>query len=61
MPRSTIREHGADQLLFQPSPDAQYDRVDCLLSEVTAARLPMKLLFVGNEAFQPEANHAQAH
>jgi hypothetical protein len=37
--------------LIQPDPDADYTKIDCLLREVEKAHLPLKLGFVGNEAY----------
>ncbi len=47
--RSTFKLVGNDELHVQPSPDAQYERVDCALTELKKANMPVKMGFVGNE------------
>jgi hypothetical protein len=42
-----------DDLHFRPSPDARYEDVDCAIAALNKANLPLKLGFVGNEAFVP--------
>ncbi len=46
---------GPNELRFQPPADAKYESVDCALSELKKLKFPMKMGFVGNEAFAPEA------
>jgi hypothetical protein len=42
-----------DELRFRPAPDAKYEDVDCALAALKKANLPLKLGFVGNEAYAP--------
>jgi hypothetical protein len=43
-----------DNIIFRPPADANYDDVDCALTEVKKSPFPFKLGFVGNEALAPE-------
>lgn len=40
-----------DDLHFRPSPDAKYEDVDCAIKALQKAKLPLKVGFVGNEAY----------
>jgi hypothetical protein len=53
LPPSTFKRIGKDELTLQLSPDARYESVDCALTELNKAKLPLKLGFVGNE-YVPE-------
>jgi hypothetical protein len=43
-----------DNIIFRPPADANYDDVDCALTEVKKSPFSFKLGFVGNEALAPE-------
>jgi hypothetical protein len=49
--RSTFKLVGDDELHVKPDPNERYERVDCALSELRRARLPVKMGFVGNEYY----------
>src|SRR5207253_5717653 len=49
--RSTFKLIGDDELHVQPRPNAHYESVDCALSELRNAKLPVKMGFVGNEYY----------
>ncbi|MCC2975864.1 hypothetical protein LK533_04130 [Sphingomonas sp. PL-96] len=49
-PRGWLRHKGGDEIRFLPDPDAEYDKVDCVLKQLRESRIPMKLGFIGNEA-----------
>ncbi len=49
-PRGWLRHKGGNEVRFLPDPDAEYDKVDCVLKQLRESRIPMNLGFVGNEA-----------
>jgi hypothetical protein len=49
--RSTFKLVGDDELHIKPDPTEKYERVDCALSGLRVARLPVKMGFVGNEYY----------
>ncbi|HEU0098415.1 MAG TPA: hypothetical protein VFQ67_06520 [Allosphingosinicella sp.] len=51
-PDSVLKLDGDDDLHIQPAPDSSYESVDCLIKAVKEAGLPVKLGFVGNEAYE---------
>ena len=51
-----LKLEGTDRLLIQPLPTEKYEHVDCALSELKKANLPLKMGFVGNEAYSNESN-----
>jgi hypothetical protein len=51
LPPSVFEIKPPDDLHFRPSPDARYEDVDCAISALRKANLPLKLGFVGNEAY----------
>ncbi len=56
LPRSALTLQGNDELRFQPPQDAEYEAVDCALQKIKEAKLPgLKMSFVGNERYEPEA------
>ncbi len=54
LPASTIKMVGIDELRIRPPSDAKYENVDCMLTALREAGIPMRMGFVGNEAFQTE-------
>jgi hypothetical protein len=46
---------GDSELHVQPSPDADYESVDCVLQELREAKLPVNVGFVGNEYYNENA------
>ena len=56
MPREVWKLLGENQVTLQPRADAPYEGVDCLLSELQKSKLPVRLGFVGNEAFSETVN-----
>jgi hypothetical protein len=51
----TLRLIGDKQVTLQPPQDTPYERVDCLLRELSNSKLRSRDLgFVGNEAFSTE-------
>ena len=52
LPRSVFTLTGDDELTLQPESTSAYSSVDCALSEIKKSKLPLKLGFVGNEAYQ---------
>ena len=56
MPREVWKLRSEHQVTLQPSPDAPYEGVDCLLRELQKSKLPVRLGFVGNEAFSENVN-----
>ena len=54
LPDSALKLEGEDQLHVQPPPDASYDSVDCVLTALRKADLPLKMGFVGNEVYETE-------
>jgi len=50
--RSAFDLRGDDELHFKPDPDARYESVDCGLQKINASKIPFRLGFVGNEAYQ---------
>jgi hypothetical protein len=54
LPRSTFQLKDAEQVYFQPPADARYEDVDCALRELKKSPFPLKLGFVGNEAFRED-------
>jgi len=54
LPRSTFKLVGDEDLHVQPNADAKYEDVDCALTELQKAHLPVKLGFVGNEYYSNE-------
>ncbi len=50
-----MRLLGENELRFQPPADAKYESIDCALAELKKLKFPLKMGFVGNEAFAPEA------
>jgi hypothetical protein len=61
LPSSALKLVGTKELHVQPPPDADYEKVECLLTELKKANLPVNIGFVGNEAYQPEDNNAPPH
>jgi hypothetical protein len=61
VPASWLRHEDPRFLVIQPDPDAKYDDVHCVLKELEAAHLPLRVGFVGNEAYEPETNDAPPH
>jgi len=55
LPTGTMTLTGPNELRFQPPANAKYESVDCALGELKKLKFPMKMGFVGNEAFAPEA------
>ncbi|WP_156349135.1 MULTISPECIES: hypothetical protein [unclassified Sphingomonas] len=55
LPNGTLTLTGPEELRFQPPADAKYESIDCALMELKKLKFPMKMGFVGNEAFAPEA------
>jgi hypothetical protein len=51
LPPSVFELRSPDDLHFRPAPDARYEDVDCALTALKKARLPLKVGFVGNEAY----------
>ena len=49
-PNRWLRHQGGNEIRFFPDPDAEYDKVDCVLKQLRESRIPMNLGFVGNEA-----------
>jgi len=47
--RSTFKLNGDDDLHIQPDPNAKYESVDCALTALKKANMPVKMGFVGNE------------
>ncbi|MFV0625140.1 hypothetical protein ACBY01_14170 [Sphingomonas sp. ac-8] len=50
-PNRWLVHGGGEEVRFRPDPDAEYDKVDCVLQQLKESRLPMNLGFVGNEAY----------
>ncbi len=53
-PRKWLKHLGGEEIAFQPSPRAKFDKVDCLLKQLRESMIPMKLGFVGNEQVPEE-------
>jgi|tagenome__1003787_1003787.scaffolds.fasta_scaffold20930879_2 hypothetical protein len=49
--RSTFKLVGNDELHILPDLKAPYERLDCALSELRKANLPVKMGFIGNEYY----------
>jgi hypothetical protein len=47
-PRMWLRHRGHAQVQFQPSPEAEFETIECVLRMVNESRVPMELGFVGN-------------
>lgn len=47
----TLKLVGNDDVRFKPSTNARYERVDCVLTALKKTDMPMKMGFVGNEAY----------
>lgn len=47
----TLKLAGTGDVRFRPSPNAEYERVDCVLNALKKTDIPMKMGFVGNEAY----------
>ena len=54
LPARVFQLSGPEDLHFKPDADARYQDVDCALAALKKAKLPLKVAFVGNEAFVPE-------
>jgi hypothetical protein len=52
LPPSIFKLVGFEELHIQPSPDEDYERLDCALSELKKSGIPLKIGFVGNEAYE---------
>jgi hypothetical protein len=61
LPGSALKLEGTEELHVQPPPDASYGKVECLLTELKKANLPVNIGFVGNEAYQSEDKNAPPH
>lgn len=48
-PRKWLKHRGGDTVQFQPSQNAKFEKVDCVLKQLRMSLIPMKLGFVGNE------------
>jgi hypothetical protein len=55
LPETSLRLVGTDDLHVRPPVDAKYESVDCALAELKKANMPLKMGFVGNEAFVNES------
>jgi hypothetical protein len=53
-PRTWLKHRGGEEVQFQPSPDAKYETVDCVLGKLKESLLPLKMGFVGNERYGDE-------
>jgi hypothetical protein len=53
LPAETLKLAGSDDLHFKPPPDSEYEQVDCVLKALRKTGIPMKMGFVGNEAYDP--------
>ncbi|WP_066479488.1 MULTISPECIES: hypothetical protein [unclassified Sphingomonas] len=53
-PRHWLRHLGGEEVAFQPSPEAEFEKVDCVLKRLRASIIPTKLGFVGNEEVPEE-------
>jgi hypothetical protein len=47
----TLKLVGTEDVRFRPSPSAKYERVDCVLNALKKTDIPIKMGFVGNEAY----------
>jgi hypothetical protein len=56
LPSTTFELVGLDEMHFRPSADARYEDVDCALRELKKSPFPMKMGFIGNEAYSDEGN-----
>jgi hypothetical protein len=61
LPPSIMSLEGTDELHIKPAPNESYAKVDCLFADLKKANLPLKMGFVGNEAYQPEDKNASSH
>jgi hypothetical protein len=48
----TLELVGTEDVRFRPSPSSKYERVDCVLKALKKTDIPMKMGFVGNEAYE---------
>ena len=48
-PRKWLKHMSGDEVQFAPSPDAEYDKIYCVLKRLDAIAAPVKLGFIGNE------------
>ena len=55
LPHGTLTLVGQDELHIQPPIGTKYESMECALKELKRLKFPMKMGFVGNEAFAPEA------
>jgi len=53
LPAETLKLVGTEDLHVQPPADASYESFDCLLKALKKADMPVKMGFVGNEAYDP--------
>jgi len=53
LPDSALELIGTEELQFRPPPDASYQSLDCVFRQLKRADLPLKMGFVGNEAYGP--------
>ena len=61
LPTSALKLVGIKELHIQPPPDASYWKVECLLTELKKANLPVNIGFVGNEAYRSDDKNAPPH
>ena len=54
LPETMFQLEGVDELHVLPPADAKYENVDCAFRELQKANMPLKMGFVGNEAYEPE-------
>jgi hypothetical protein len=47
-----LRLVGTENLHFKPSPDENYERIDCVLKALSKTDIPLRMGFVGNETYR---------
>jgi hypothetical protein len=52
MPAKTLTLDASGDVRFQPSPDAKYERVDCVLEALKKAGMATNMGFVGSESYE---------
>jgi hypothetical protein len=52
LPDSALMLDSENQLHVKPPPGASYARIDCLLKSLEKTGMPLKMAFVGNEAYE---------
>lgn len=51
LPAETLRLTGDGLVAIAPSPDTEYAKVDCLITEIKKTDLKQRYGFIGNEAY----------